>query len=165
MGKDLTYIYFKMALDNWLASDENTQKVLAVESGYTKGYISQLLDEDRKKPIGFEPQIRLAMACGYDYLSFLQRGKYLLEGEASKVYSLGSAQKQHHEIIEKFEDPEMAKQFNENLVIIEKHAKKSYNRLFKESENLAEALKEAVGPEQNQEPTHHSPKKTGTDQN
>ena len=77
----MAYTYFETALNDWLSCGENTQTTLAIGSGYKKSYISQLLSEKRTTPIGFEPQTRIAAACGYSYLAFLQHGKNLLEGK------------------------------------------------------------------------------------
>jgi len=149
METDMAYAYFDTALKKWLSEEGNTQKMLSLGSGYKKSYISQLLDDKRTKPIGFEAQTKIALACGCDYLTFLQMGKRILEGESAPFVNISPIKKAHHEIIDQFEDPETAKRFNENLIILEKYAKKSYERLYKESGDLAAAVKEAVGESQN----------------
>lgn len=74
------YDYFKAALNTWVKeTGTGYQKVLSIETGYGKSYISQLFNPKREKPISFEVQIKIAEACGEDYLSFLEKGRELLE--------------------------------------------------------------------------------------
>jgi hypothetical protein len=76
------YLYFQKALEFWIdETGTGYQKILSIGTEYGKSYISQLLNPERKKPIPFEAQVKIADACGYDYLSFLRLGKQLYEGE------------------------------------------------------------------------------------
>jgi hypothetical protein len=91
------YIYFQKALEFWIdETGTGYQKILSIGTEYGKSYISQLLNPERKKPIPFEAQVKIADACGYDYLSFLQLGKQLYEGEppqdiSQKIVSMDPA--------------------------------------------------------------------------
>ena len=79
----MTYKYFLAALNHWIEkTGRGYQKILALETGKTKGYISQLLSPKRKKPISFELQNDLAEACGYSYEDFLMLGKRILENNS-----------------------------------------------------------------------------------
>ncbi len=81
----MAYQYFKAALSHWLNQKGNSRKVLQIEAGFKKSLLSQLLSKKREKPISYENQVKIAKGCGFDYLSFLQFGKALLEEEVPLI--------------------------------------------------------------------------------
>ncbi|NOX32536.1 MAG: hypothetical protein GXP56_02195 [Deltaproteobacteria bacterium] len=101
--EDMAYAYFKKAAMMWLEKNEKTQNWLALEIGVEDGTVSRYLGESRNVP--FNKQIKIANACGYDYLSFLQYGKDLLEGKSAtppnKLISINPAVKLLNECIQK----------------------------------------------------------------
>ena len=66
------------------------QNYLAVSTGASKGYISQLFQVFKGKKledvtVSFELQVKIAQACKFDYVDFLNRGKEILEGNGSAI--------------------------------------------------------------------------------
>ena len=76
--KDPVYKQFHEALIYVLKRDwKRQQSVLAIETGISKGYFSEIV-KGKKKPT-FEKQNAIAEKCGYTYEKFLQFGKSILE--------------------------------------------------------------------------------------
>ena len=80
MEQDQSYRYFIEALKRWLEKnkDKAPQKLLSINSGISVPNVSKHLSPKRKKPIPYEAQVKYANACGFDYFSFLQKGKQIL---------------------------------------------------------------------------------------
>lgn len=85
-------LYFFSALKAFQKSyGHGVQKFIAIGAEVTTGYISRffkLLKDESKIPnekISFEIQVKIAEACGYDYIDFLQLGKKILDGETPPI--------------------------------------------------------------------------------
>lgn len=70
MGKKPTYETFLASL-NWCMKEKGiSQSDLAIDTGLSNEYISYILS--RKKNAGFNSQVKIAEACGYEYAYFLR---------------------------------------------------------------------------------------------
>ena len=74
------YQYFLAALKRCKNNKYDSQKALALDSGFSSGHISEILKG--KKRASHEAQVKIATACEEDYLNFLSIGKRIIEGGA-----------------------------------------------------------------------------------
>ncbi len=167
MDRTDPYKYFKAALSVWIKETGNGhQKILALETGYGKSYISQLLNPERKKPIPFEAQVKISVACGYDYISFLNHGKELYEqtAAAKKIVTFSDIEKKHRQTITQFQDKETALEFNKILIEIENKDSDQFYDLFGKAITACKKLKNPKQPKpRDTTKDGPQPRKTGTD--
>ncbi len=79
MKENQTYKYFLTALNYWRKkTGRGCQEILAIEIDKSPGYVSKLLNPERKIPIPFPIQTAFATACGYSYQEFLELGEKIL---------------------------------------------------------------------------------------
>lgn len=76
---------------------------IALNAKVSEAYISQIKTGKRKA--GFNAQVKIANACGYDYILFLQRGKELLltgttQSSTAKIHTHPETQFTHPEPIQ-----------------------------------------------------------------
>jgi len=80
---DIAYQYFLAALRSFIKNKyEGRQNPLAIDTGYSDGFVSEVLKE--KKRAGQLSQAKIALACGEDYLNFLLIGKRIIDGRMGK---------------------------------------------------------------------------------
>ncbi len=116
-----------------MVSEEGyAQNILAIESGKSEAYISQILNKKRNAP--FKTQVILAKVCGYTYEDFLALGRRLLEGvspepkqpppahipKLRRISDRTGEGDTREGIISLFDDRETARQIILQLVKIEK---------------------------------------------
>lgn len=135
----MAYVYFKKATETWLEKNKKTQNWLALELAVNDGTISRYFGESRNIP--FDKQLKIAHACGYDYLAFLQYGKNILEGftvRSNNIQKLDDSTIAHQGIIPSFKDEKTGKEINENLLKIEAADSKKFYKLAGRIEAIAE---------------------------
>ncbi|SCY84372.1 hypothetical protein [Desulfoluna spongiiphila] len=77
---DPTYNRFLRALQRVVEKDWHRKKsVLALEAGISGGYLSEVLNGNKRA--SFDKQHAIVKACGYSYDDFLALGESLLAGE------------------------------------------------------------------------------------
>ncbi len=88
---DRTYQYFLTALRHVL-KDQIPALDVALNADVSEPYISQI--KTGKRQAGFNGQVKIANACGYEYLDFLLLGKQIANPEIPKDKKIGSEQSQ-----------------------------------------------------------------------
>jgi len=79
MNEERAYSYFLTAFVHILNNKYSAFEI-AIAADVSEAYISQI--KNKKRHAGFKGQVKIAEACGYDYLDFLQLGQKLIEGSA-----------------------------------------------------------------------------------
>lgn len=146
MGEERAYSYFLTAFVHILNNKYSAFEI-AISADVSEAYISQIKNE--KRHAGFKGQVKIANACGYDYLGFLQLGRELIEGPAEKAAPGPEHEKiekadpvisMHQDLIKGFKDPETAKEVNSILIKIEATDPNEYYKLVGRIEAKGEEL-------------------------
>lgn len=116
--KDNEEYYFKEALEFFLAKKNIwTQTWLAKKTGVKQQTISKILNGISQ---GKETnRIKIARAFKMDLLSFLNKGKQIFN-KKNGIQPLSNHNTEHHSIIDKFQNQQLASEINHTLVELEK---------------------------------------------
>lgn len=125
MIEDFAYEYFLRAFFDWTKSlgegGKAVQKEISDILGVNKSTAHRYIKGSRKIP--FERQVKIANAAGYDYITFLQRGKELFEaGRPQKMTHFDEVTEDHISFIPDFTHKEDAIEINQDLLKIDKRA-------------------------------------------
>ncbi|VFQ43481.1 hypothetical protein [Desulfoluna butyratoxydans] len=138
---DPTYNRFMRALQHVVEKDWHRKKsVLALESGISGGYLSEVLNGNKRA--SFDKQNAIVKACGYTYDDFLALGESLLAGEDPGSLKKSSDANLTKEVSSK--EVKVGKKMEvEELRELLQHYKEELSELREEIRYLRGELKEA----------------------
>lgn len=134
MEKDLTYRKFLAELDNAVRGKWFRKTgALAKRAGISQGNLSKIIN--RKVIPGYETQEKILDAIGIDLRTIFESSQP--QTKSTNVVEFQSdAERQHFKVIQTFQDPETALQFNHFLSKLEKIDVKEYERILGEVRGL-----------------------------
>jgi transcriptional regulator with XRE-family HTH domain len=132
--------FYKALAKKWAEYGRGFNKFLCGETGYTSGYISQVLNGNQTA--SQEAQIKISDACGLDYKSFLEDSNEQADTPADapplkiipggKIIEFQSeTEKKHFDVIRNgFKDKETALMFNSYLARLETINPRKYEAIL-----------------------------------
>ncbi len=151
LPKTINERFYKALTKKWKEYGRGFNKFICLETGYSSGYVSQVLNGNQDA--SQEAQIKISEACGLDYKSFLEESPPKdnhdiaeLKAEMQEIKAmlpdripsqndlkkyLQKKNKDHHALVDTFEQPELAYELNCILKKIETIQKTKFTRIKK----------------------------------
>ena len=135
-AEDPSYEYFMLAFK--LCLKKHSAKVIAIDAEVSEAYLSQI--KRKKRAAGFQGQIKIANACGYDYIDFIQLGKNLLD--ANKKESRKNKKSDTKKDSSSDELLQVYKQQLKELKVQYQESKQERQKLMQDCQDLIQDLRE-----------------------